>query len=264
MKWSEIFAIILSRVYGSVTNNIGFWIGWLDLLTASFTITRNHNQLQYPTINLQPNSSSLTAEDSLHSRSSSTTDFWVLSLESWVLSLESYITTDDQSASLSWNEAPNWGLRPDFYYCQLLVCWCGALSLTRWRVCRLQLLMVLASADIFGSDSRGTRDRILLSHCQTQRRYRTQYGKHPPSGNAIRRWLKQFKETGNVLLQKGAGRPHIAGRCWSNPRSVFSKPKKSTRRASLQLGIAQTAVWSVVHNHLQQVIKLFEVHFHIP
>jgi hypothetical protein len=34
---------ILSRDYGSVTNNNGFWIGWLDLLTPSFTITLNHN-----------------------------------------------------------------------------------------------------------------------------------------------------------------------------------------------------------------------------
>jgi hypothetical protein len=42
-------------------------------LTAFFTITRNHNQLQYLTINLQPNPSSLTAEDSPHSRSRSTT-----------------------------------------------------------------------------------------------------------------------------------------------------------------------------------------------
>jgi hypothetical protein len=28
---------------------------------------------------------------------------------------ESYVTTDSQSASLSWNKAPIWGLRPDFY-----------------------------------------------------------------------------------------------------------------------------------------------------
>jgi hypothetical protein len=26
--------------------------------------------------------------------------------------------TDGQSASLSWNKAPIWGLQPDFYYCQ--------------------------------------------------------------------------------------------------------------------------------------------------
>jgi hypothetical protein len=46
---------------------------------------------------------------------------------------------------------------------QLRGCWCGALSLTSERVCRLQLLLVLASAVILGSESRGTRDHILLS-----------------------------------------------------------------------------------------------------
>jgi hypothetical protein len=43
---------------------------------------------------------------------------------------ESYVTTDGQSASLSWNKAPIWGLRPDFCYCQTvagLLMW-GALS----------------------------------------------------------------------------------------------------------------------------------------
>jgi hypothetical protein len=46
---------------------------------------------------------------------------------------------------------------------QLQVCWCGALSLTTGWVCSLQLLLALASAVIFGSESRGTRDHILLS-----------------------------------------------------------------------------------------------------
>jgi hypothetical protein len=30
----------------------------------------------------------------------------------------SYVTTDGQSASLSWCQAPIWGPIPDFYYCQ--------------------------------------------------------------------------------------------------------------------------------------------------
>jgi hypothetical protein len=37
------------------------------------------------------------------------------SLLNWVLSL--MLTTDGQPASLSWNKAPIWGLRPDLYYC---------------------------------------------------------------------------------------------------------------------------------------------------
>jgi hypothetical protein len=75
----------------------------------------------------------------------------------------SYVTTDGQSASLSWNKGPIWGLRADFCYCQTvarLLMW-GAL----WREdgCRLQLLLALASAVILESESRGTRDHILLS-----------------------------------------------------------------------------------------------------
>jgi hypothetical protein len=46
---------------------------------------------------------------------------------------------------------------------QLRVCSCGGLSVTRGRVCRLKLLLVLASAVILVSEPRGTRDHILLS-----------------------------------------------------------------------------------------------------
>jgi hypothetical protein len=46
---------------------------------------------------------------------------------------------------------------------QLRVCWCMSFPLTRGRFCRLQLLLVLASAVIFGSEPRGTHDHILLS-----------------------------------------------------------------------------------------------------
>jgi hypothetical protein len=45
----------------------------------------------------------------------------------------------------------------------LRVCWCGALSLTRERVCHIQLLLDLASTVNLGSESRGTRGHILLS-----------------------------------------------------------------------------------------------------
>jgi hypothetical protein len=48
---------------------------------------------------------------------------------------QSYVTTDGQPASLSWNKAPIWSLRPDLYYCQTVT---GLSSLTRGRVCRLQ------------------------------------------------------------------------------------------------------------------------------
>jgi hypothetical protein len=47
---------------------------------------------------------------------------------------------------------------------QLRVLWFGVPSLTRGRVCRLQLLLILASAVIFGSESCRYRGHILLSH----------------------------------------------------------------------------------------------------
>jgi hypothetical protein len=50
---------ILSRVQGSVTNNNGFWIGWLDLLALllqPLLITISYNSSQ-----------SMTGQDSLHS-----------------------------------------------------------------------------------------------------------------------------------------------------------------------------------------------------
>jgi hypothetical protein len=47
---------------------------------------------------------------------------------------------------------------------QLRVWWCGAPSLTRGWVCRLQFLLTLANAVIFWSESRRTRRHILLSH----------------------------------------------------------------------------------------------------
>jgi hypothetical protein len=51
----------------------GFCIGWLGLLTFSFKISLNHNQLRELTINLQPIPSFLPDEDCIHSDCRSTT-----------------------------------------------------------------------------------------------------------------------------------------------------------------------------------------------
>jgi hypothetical protein len=51
--------------------------------------------------------------------------------------------------------------------------------------------------------------RTLVSETKSvikmQRRYRTEYGKDPPSDNAIRRCLKQFQETGSILRSSQGG-----------------------------------------------------------
>jgi hypothetical protein len=81
-------------------------------------------------------------------------------------SSQSYVTTDGQSDCLSWNKATIWGLRPYLYYCQTvagLLMW-GVLSDERTG---LSFAGVTVSSNksvvILGSESRGTRDNILLS-----------------------------------------------------------------------------------------------------
>jgi hypothetical protein len=74
------------------------------------------------------------------------------------------VTTDGPSASLSWCQAHIWGLGPGFYYCQTvtgLLMW-NALSDERTSL-PFTILLGYASAVIFGSESRGNRDHILLS-----------------------------------------------------------------------------------------------------
>jgi hypothetical protein len=61
---------MLGQVLMGLTNKRG--LDWMiRFIDHSFTITRNGNQLRELTINLQPRTSSLTAEDSLHSDSDS-------------------------------------------------------------------------------------------------------------------------------------------------------------------------------------------------
>jgi hypothetical protein len=76
---------------------------------------------------------------------------------------------------------------------QLRVWWFGEPSLTRGRVCRLQLLLALASAVIFGPESRKTRGHILLSQIRdfSFRRLlrlagsRWRYSTPPPHGSTL-------------------------------------------------------------------------------
>jgi hypothetical protein len=77
---------------------------------------------------------------------------------------QSYVTTDGQSASLSWCQAPSVAQgQISVTVRQLRLSWGGAPSLKRGRACRLQLLLNLASAIILGSESSGTHDHTLLS-----------------------------------------------------------------------------------------------------
>jgi hypothetical protein len=90
------FLYILSRIRGSVTKICGFLIWWIDLLDVSVTFTLDYNSSH---IEL------LLDDVCLLSRCLVTLQL----LNKQILSLS-------QPASLSWNKAPIWGLRPDLYY----------------------------------------------------------------------------------------------------------------------------------------------------
>jgi hypothetical protein len=79
---------------------------------------------------------------------------------------------------------------------QLRVCWCGAPSLMRGWVCRLQLLVVLTSAVILRSESRGTHDHILLSQVRDFRQ---------PGGPGPHIYIPQ--EQGGPVIPPGTGFP---------------------------------------------------------
>ena len=49
------------------------------------------------------------------------------------------------------------------------------------------------------------------SDVQAQRKYRTKYGRDPPSGHSIHRWHKKFIEIGPVLDTVRNGRPRTSG-----------------------------------------------------
>jgi hypothetical protein len=76
---------------------------------------------------------------------------------------QSHITTDGQSVSLG--VEPHLGLMTSYLllFDSYRLVFCGAPSLTRGQVCRLQLLLALAGAASLGSESLGTRNHILLS-----------------------------------------------------------------------------------------------------
>jgi hypothetical protein len=175
-----------------MTNNNGFWIGWLDLLTLLYKYnqwlpkTRSIPYWTTSVFSFTVTDLVLIYESVISSASiihSWTLNFCILlRLNHWTglnWTLVNWFSNQCLSLSLSLILRPTVG-RPiclginhpsGAYYQifitvkQLRVCWCGAPSLTRGRICCLHLLLALANA-VLGSESRRTCDYILLSQIQ--------------------------------------------------------------------------------------------------
>ncbi|PNF33541.1 hypothetical protein B7P43_G17404 [Cryptotermes secundus] len=63
----------------------------------------------------------------------------------------------------------------------------------------------------------------------------------------IRRWFRQFQESGCLCKGKNPGRPRVSEEQVARIRAAFERsPRKSTNRASRELAIPQSTVWRVL------------------
>jgi len=76
-----------------------------------------------------------------------------------------------------------------------------------------------------------------------QRAFRLRFNILPPMWKSIRRWNHQFEQIGRLCKGKSSGRPRVSE---ENVRRIQGSsersPRKSTRRASRELGIPQPTV----------------------
>ena len=90
------------------------------------------------------------------------------------------------------------------------------------------------------------------SDVQTQRNYRSKYGRDPPSRPSIRLWHKKFMETGRVFDARRSGRPRTSEENIKHIRQAFQcSPMKFIRTAARQLDVPHATVHKVLHKNLR-------------
>ena len=81
----------------------------------------------------------------------------------------------------------------------------------------------------------------LKSPIAVQRKFINEFRQDPPYTNSIKRWFKNFMETGSILDRKRSGRPSIDEETVDAVRVAFHcSPKKSIRVASNELAIPRS------------------------
>ena len=103
----------------------------------------------------------------------------------------------------------------------------------------------------------------LKSPTAVQRKFRNEFGEDPPHTNSIKRWFKNFMETGSILDRKRSGRPSIDKETVDAVRVAFHcSPRKSIRVASNKLAIPRSTVEKFYINDFGSMLtsyKLFKL-----
>jgi len=90
--------------------------------------------------------------------------------------------------------------------------------------------------------------------------FRLRFNIQPPTRKSICRWNHQFEQIGCLCKCKSSGRTRVSEENVRRIQESFERsPRKSTRRASRELGIPQQTVWRVLRRHLLfDWVHLFE------
>jgi len=84
-----------------------------------------------------------------------------------------------------------------------------------------------------------------------QRAFRLRFNIQPPTRKSICRWNHQFEQIGYLCKGKSSGRPRVSEENVRRIQESFERsPRKTTRRASRELGISQPIVWRVLRRRL--------------
>jgi len=83
------------------------------------------------------------------------------------------------------------------------------------------------------------------------RAFQLRFNIQPPTRKSICRWNHQFEQIGRLCKGNSSGRPRVSEENVRRIQETFERsPRKSTRRASRELGILQPTVWCVLRRRL--------------
>ena len=85
-----------------------------------------------------------------------------------------------------------------------------------------------------------------------QRRFRAQFQKVAPVFNSIKKWYAKFRDEGCLCIAPRPGRPGPSKEIVNRIGEAYQRsPCKSTTRASLELGVAQSTAWRILRKRIK-------------